>query len=285
MDLVDYLRLKHTEKSVKRYLHDIRQYQIYHPLHEDAVHKDIMDYIGFLRRSEISPQTILTTLYSIRKYYNYLIHSGIRIDHPCRFIKLRDGRAKDMQLQDLFTREELESLLERKERFVNNKVKNKIIISLLIYQALSSGEITRLKVDDIDLDTGEICIRPSKILNERTLELKPNQILMLYKYIHEIRPEIIKESTNILILTSRGTAEKGEGIHYLIESMKKRFPDRKLNPTTIRQSVITNLLKRGKNLRIVQVFAGHKHVSTTERYKQTNVEELRIEVLKYHPLG
>jgi len=62
------------------------------------------------------------------------------------------------------------------------------------------------------------------------------------------------------------------------------FPDRNLNPRTIRQSVITNLLKEGKDLRVVQVFAGHKK-STTEKYRQSGLEELQAAIEKYHPLG
>lgn len=285
MHLVEYLRSKHSEKAVKRYLHDIKQYHIFNANHETAMHKDIMNYIGFLRQTNITSQTVLTTLYSVRKYYDYLMKSGQREDHPCRFIKLRDGRQKDIQLQDLFTTAELEKLLVREERYPINKLKNQIIISLLIYQALSNGAITRIQLSDIDLDAAEIYIRPSTILNERTLKLRSNQIMMLYKYINEIRPKIIKEDTEILILTMRGTAEKGEGIHYLTETLRKKYPSRKLNPTTIRQSVITNLLKEGKDLRIVQKFAGHRSPLTTEKYKQTDVEELKIEVLKYHPLG
>lgn len=285
MNLIDYLRSKHSEKAVKRYLHDIKQYHIFNTNHETAMHKDIMNYIGFLRQTNITAQTVLTTLYSVRKYYNYLLAAGHRQDHPCRFIKLRDGRQKDIQLQDLFTPAELEKLLVREERYPINKLKNQIIISLLIYQALSNGAITRIQVSDIDLEVAEIYIRSSTILNERTLKLRPNQIMILYKYINEIRPKLIKEDTEILILTMRGTAEKGEGIHYLTETLRKKYPSRKLNPTTIRQSVITNLLKEGKDLRIVQKFAGHRSPLTTEKYKQTDVEELKIEVLKYHPLG
>lgn len=285
MTLVEFIESKHTPESAKRYLHDIKQYQRHITHHSIAIHKDIMSYIGLLRRSHLAPQTILTTLYSIRKYYDYLMKIGARSDHPCRFIKLRDGKQNDIQLQDLFSSTELEKLLEREERFPDNKVRNQIIISLLIYQALSKSEITRLQLSDIDLEQGEIYIRPSTYLNERTLKLKPNQILNFHQYINEIRPSIIKVETESLMLTLRGTVEKGEGIHYLIETLRKRYPNRRLNPTTIRQSVITNLLKAGNDLRIVQVFAGHKKPSTTEKYKQTNVEELKIEVLKYHPLG
>ena len=49
--------------------------------------------------------------------------------------------------------------------------------------------------------------------------------------------------------------------------------------------MIANLLKSGNDLRVVQAFAGHKYPSATERYKQTQVEELKQAVLKHHPLG
>jgi len=39
------------------------------------------------------------------------------------------------------------------------------------------------------------------------------------------------------------------------------------------------------NLRQVQYMAGHKHVSSTERYAMNNLEELKTEVEKYHPLS
>jgi integrase/recombinase XerD len=42
------------------------------------------------------------------------------------------------------------------------------------------------------------------------------------------------------------------------ETPKPLFPNRDLNAKTIRQSVITNLLKQKKDLRAVHVFAGHK---------------------------
>jgi len=106
----------------------------------------------------------------------------------------------------------------------------------------------------------------------------------LKKYIEKDRIELLKEETEILIINQKGKAETGDGISYLVETMRSMFPERKLNAKTIRQSVITNLLKQGKDLRLVQAFAGHKYPSTTEKYKQSQVEELKLEILKYHPL-
>jgi len=51
----------------------------------------------------------------------------------------------------------------------------------------------------------------------------------------------------------------------------------------IRASVITNWLHH-YNLREVQYMAGHRFVSSTERYRTDNLEDLQKELEKYHPL-
>ncbi len=109
--------------------------------------------------------------------------------------------------------------------------------------------------------------------------------MLFYEYIQKVRPELLKSETDRLVVTFRGTPESGEGINYLVETFKPQFPDRNLNARTIRQSVITNLLKEGKDLRVVQVFAGHKKIGTTEKYRQSGLEELQAAIEKHHPLG
>ena len=43
-------------------------------------------------------------------------------------------------------------------------------------------------------------------------------------------------------------------------------------------------LRAGEDLRKVQVFAGHRYISSTERYRETNLQELRQAVARFHPL-
>ena len=285
MKLQDYLNKRHTKGTAERYLRDIQIYRKANPNHKTATYSDIMDYIGKLREQYKNPQSVRTILYSLKKYYSFLVYVKERKDHPCKFINLKDKQNRNIQLQDLFTIDELEQLLERKERYINLKTKNQVVLSLLIYQGLTTGELTRIELKDLDLEKAEIYIKSSSKLNSRTLKLKSKQILIFHKYITEVRPKIIKRESNILIINKLGNPETGEQISYLVSTFKHLFSDRNLNPKTIRQSVITNLLKAGNDLRIVQVFSGHKYPSATEKYKQTNVEELKKEVQKYHPLG
>ena len=158
-------------------------------------------------------------------------------------------------------------------------------MSLLVNQALRVQEMCSLEVENVDLKKATIDIKGTAKTNARTLNLKSEQIMLIHCYVNEIREKLIKVESEKLIITKTGTAEKGEGIHYLVSTFRHLYPRKKLTPTTIRQSVITNLLKSGTDLRIVQVFAGHKKPSATEKYRQTNLEKLRSSIEKYHPLN
>jgi len=90
--------------------------------------------------------------------------------------------------------------------------------------------------------------------------------MSFHKYLQEIRPVLLKDvhgENYHLIINLRGQPETGEGINYLVETMRNEYPERTLNIRSIRQSGIANLLKpvsaggQGKGLREVQYFAGH----------------------------
>jgi integrase/recombinase XerD len=285
MSLESYLKQKVAPSTAKRYLREISLFFISAEAKnidpKEAIYSQIMDYIGELRKKS---NDLNCSLYGIKKYYDYLLSANLRQDNPAKSIRLRDKKSRDIQLQDLFKTEELEQLLERKERYSILRNRNKIIISLLIYQGLTNGEITKLALENISLEAGNIYIKSGRKTNRRTLKLQAKQVFWLMKYIQEDRPKLLKIASKKLLISKLGTEENGEGICYLIETQKHLFPNRKLTARTIRQSVITNLLKAGKDLRLVQVFVGHKYPSTTEKYKQTKVEELKNQVLKHHPL-
>lgn len=287
MKLEEYLQARYTQGTVKRYYRDIVTYldAVGQQQAQTAKYSDIMQYIGTLRKQYSNPETIKCTLQGIKKYYFWLIYEGIRKDHPCRNLHLKDKRGSDVQLQDLFTTKELELLMDRKGRYKDVNLKNLVVTSLLIYQAVTRNDLVRLTLKDINLEEGTIYIKADTKTNARTLKLKPKQIMLLYKYLNETRAKWLKEETDQLLITNRGTAETGECLKHLFKPFRKLFPGRVLHAKTIRQSVIANLLKDGNDLRLIQVFAGHKYPSSTERYKQTGIDQLKAGIEKYHPLN
>ncbi len=285
-ELKKYLLSRYTEKTARAYQREIEAYQLNYPKADKAVYKDIVEYLGALRKRYSNPKTLNRILCSIKAYYDFLSHTGRRKDNPARAIRLRDNTSRDIQLQDLFTEKELESLLERKERFNLLTYRNRVLTSLLIYQALLPTELESLTINDINLNQGTIYIKGTSKTNARELSLKPTQIMLLNQYITEVRLKLNKNPLEqSLLIGARGERVKGEDItKHVKRSFKDKFTGRKVNVTTIRQSVITNLLKAGNDLRVVQVFAGHKYPSATEKYKQTNVEALKTAIQNYHPI-
>lgn len=285
MKLSEYLKTKYSKASITSYQNMINRYLAFTVNAEKVNYNDVMIYIKYLRKKGNHPKTVRNNLFAVKIYYNYLVEIGKRKDHPCSELNLKDNINRSIPIEELYKKEELEKLLENvKTRKRNLLNRNKIIISLLIYQALTVLEISQLNVNDIDLEEGTIFIKGNVKNNSRTLSLKTNQIMLLYRYINESRVKLLnkKNEETALIISSTGEQINPHSISRQINTNLPK--NKKMTPIKIRQSVIANLLKSGNELRIVQVFAGHKRASSTEAYRQNGLEELKTAITKHHPL-
>lgn len=285
MTIEKYLQQSLMQSSVASYLYDIEKYKKANKNADQYDYEKVMQYMEQLRNNH-KVSNVKRVLASIKKYYDYLIETGKRKDNPVRSIKLRDGKPNPIQLQDLFTEKELQILLKpRKERYPFLAKRNKIIMSLLVYQGLRIGEIENLKLTDVDLEKADLQIQATGITNARNLPLKAEQILLLYQYINQDRNKLktFRNDENALLLGKLGTPIRKEDVDYLITTYQNQFK-KKLTATTIRQSVIANLLTKNNDLRIVQHFAGHKSPDTTEKYRQTGLNALKTAIEKLHPV-
>ncbi|MBN1951607.1 MAG: site-specific integrase [Bacteroidales bacterium] len=154
---------------------------------------------------------------------------------------------------------------------------------MYIYQGVKTDELKKLQTSHIDLQQGKIHIPGSKRSNSRKLSLKPFQILDLHEYINRVRSELITEPTDQLFISREGNRNLKNSMHHLFRALRRINPQVR-DARQIRSSVIVRWLNN-HNLRQVQYMAGHKYVSSTERYAMNNLEELKSEEEKYHPLS
>lgn len=289
--LHNYLEKKYSKSTLASNLYNIKRFTDYYQnKSETATYSDILNYIAHLRKNfDLHPKTLRHCLYTVKIYFNYLLEIGKRKDHPCSELFLKDKINRQIQVDNLYSSETLENFLKtfkikRKERL---KRRNEVIITLLIYQALTVSEISDLEVESIDLENGEIQIKKGHHQQKRTLPLQAKQILLFYNYLEKERKELLifnKENPVIsyFILGQYGEKINPHGISKMINEHRKL--SEKLQPMRIRQSVIANLLKKENDTRIVQVFSGHRRASTTVQYKQTELEALQNAVNQYHPI-
>lgn len=280
-----YLKQNCSEKTASGYLFTINHFLKTNPKAKRYKYHNIVSYMDEVSQKQSNTQYRIRILSAIKKYYDYLVMAGLRSDHPCKRLTIKKANSQSVQVQDLFTGEELQLLLTRENRYQHLDTRNSVLLSLLIYQGLTSEEISRLEVKDIEMDNGTIYIKASTNQNRRTLELLSKQMLVFSKYINEVRPELIRCKTDKLLLGKLGKPILVDSIHAIIEPLKTLFPDRNLNPRTIRMSVICNWLNEKKiPLERVQELAGHKWPGTTEKYIKVNSENERELINRYFPI-
>jgi site-specific recombinase XerD len=289
MELKEYLQKEYSKSSIGSYENSINRYLLaVGKRAEKASYTDVLDYIGLLREQNLHPKSLRNNLFAIKIYYRYLVAIGKRKDHPCQYLYLKDQINRAIQVESLYPKEILQELYETYQaKNQENQQRDKIIISLLIYQALTVLEISQIRTTDVNLEKGTVKIKGNTKNKGRTLSLKPNQILLFHNYQKHNwkryhRKQKPSKRTDYFLMNEEGLQLWQGGINRMINH--NRDKQNKLIPLKIRQSVIAHLLKENNDIRIVQEFAGHRRTASTEAYKQTGLEELKSAIERLHPL-
>jgi integrase/recombinase XerD len=276
----------------KRYSpHTIYHYQLYAALFtgwltgeqlsgEQASYTDVIAFMRYLNEQGKSKKRVHSQLNVLRHYFTWLISEGKREDNPAAGVYVR-GIIRKLP-GNLLGVEELEELYRRYQLQLNVDAAKKIMLGLLIYQGLQTEEITRLEAEHLRLKEGKIFVKGTSWSNERWLPLQAHQVGELQEYIQANR---FKEGVFLARPVRRDASGKNiqNRMQHMIRQLQKLNP-KIINVNQIRGSVISFWLQR-YHLRQVQYMAGHKYVSSTERYRVLNTDDWQSELQKHHPMG
>jgi integrase/recombinase XerD len=264
-------------------------------------YQDAMSFMQWSSKHGASQKTIANYLNHIRKFYSFLISEGEVKENPVAHIKVQGIRRR--VYHDILNVEELQKLYHEypttieenkhmppQQKNILSRRRNKVILSLLIYQGLRVEEVAALKLQDLQLREGKITIHSQRRTAARIMKLESHQVYELMDYIHEVRKEFLCTASGG---QAQGTTDslfiqwkKGEKFYNITQMMLahlRKTNSRIKNFDQVRASVITAWLKQ-YDLRKVQYLAGHKYVSSTEDYKANVIDELQDDVTKFHPL-
>jgi integrase/recombinase XerD len=262
---------------------------------ENISYNDLLNYVQYEQqrnlpagRHGIDVSTINLRISSISKYFEFLKVENLVTRNPARTLRIK-GKAKTV-IQNPLKYDELLNLYNGYKSItkeVPNHIKEKstlahqrniIIVGLLIWQGLHSGELEKLEVNHINLNDGIIYIPSTARSNSRELKLSTQQILTLHSYIHGGTREKLKPKADELL-----PGNLHNTISLLTEELKGINPQIK-NALHIRASVILYWLRQ-HNKRQVQYMAGHKYINSTEMYEVQELETLTSQLTKHHPFS
>ena len=296
MDFKQYLEKEQFSKSsVKSYLFQLGKFIEWMEKEGHAwVHfdyKKAIRYVDYLRERQTKIKTMNHSITAVRHYFDYLMEMGNVSDNPFAEIRVKGETTKRM-LQNLLSPDELEDLYYsygtqnktgmRTSSLLADK-RNKVMLGFMVYQGLSTTDMKRLTPGHIQPKKGKVYVPSGKMGGRRELALMPWQVMELMEYLSETWPELTrrkKATEGELFPVSNGRL--ADTVAHIIKKLKP-VNHKVRNIHQIRASVIVNWLAK-YNLREVQVMAGHRRISTTERYVQDNLRELQQVIGKYHPL-
>ncbi len=269
--------------------------------------KDILNYLGYLKNKKHENSTRQNTLLAISHYFTFLLKNEQVATNPTTFLKIRGTHKK--KLYNIFTYEECTQLADdyyhnfvrsysskrmpktQKKQSCLSKERNYLMLGLLLHQGITTRELQRITVEDLDLIKATLTITRAKKSNQRNIPLNASQIGSLLNYTQHIRPQFFEFytiETNQLFLPlpeSSKTQTASTNLMGIVKTLTKQV--KTLEPTflnfkQIRASVITHWIKTA-GLRKAQYLAGHKYISSTETYLPNNLESLTEEMTKFNP--
>lgn len=280
---IDHLNEKKRSKStVLAYGKDIEQLLKHlKELGLDQVHhvkkNDIEKFMKKLTDEGYTSKSISRKTNSTKTFFRYLQINEFISDDPAALVAHPSYETKAPRI---LSKTEYRALRDSSK----NDIRIYTIIELLLQTGIRIGELATLKLDDISFSedqlTGEIKISEAGKMN-RTIPLNKSSEAALKKYL-EIRPQV-KEKT--LFITKTGRPLLVRNIRTAIDRYFKLAGIKNAKVNDLRHTFVAHHLKAGANLVLISKLAGHKRISTTEKYleyiqpDEESVDKVKLEEL------
>lgn len=238
--------------------------------------QDLLDYCLHLRKQQLSTGTMTSYLSAIKHYLKYIGRDKSEFAN----VKIINRR-KGINLSSDLSFEDLQEVYAAFPSNNDYHKRDKVVFGLVLFQALDIGAISKLQVSDLKLDEGVVDVSSSKNTNDREVKLETLQMLPLIEYLTKVRSSFVEGDSTFLFPNPSGKTLR---VHRgLVKKLRRMNP--KVESLKQVRAIRINYWLRHHNLREVQYWCGHKYVSSTESYLDSELMELEGELGSYHPLS
>jgi integrase/recombinase XerD len=250
---------------------------------EEIRREEVTDFLMEEKERGLSPRSLARGLVAVRMLFRFLALEGyVRRD----VTEVVESPRLWKRLPRVLSIAEVELLLRQPDTSTVLWRRDRAALELLYASGLRASELTRLKVDDINLQSGFVRAW-GKGARERIVPLGRSAARALSDYLEWSRPLLLKGfSSPDLFLSRRGKRFTRQWLWQLIgKYLTQAGIKKQAGPHILRHSFATHLLGRGADLRVVQEMLGHSQISTTQVYTHVDRERLKEVHRRFHPRG
>lgn len=218
---------------------------------------DLQTFMEKLAKESYTPKSISRKTNSTKTFFKFLKSINLITDDPATGLEHPKFENKPPRI---LTKLEYRALRDA----ARADVRILAVIELLLQSGIRIGELAKLRVEDINLEASTLHVPPFEGANERIIPLNKPAQDAVSKYL-EIRP---KTPSHSLFVTKTGRALLIRNIRTAIDRYFRIAGIKGAKVNDLRHTWVAHQLQSGVPMTMVSKLAGHKRLSTTERYLQ-----------------
>jgi len=253
--VMDWLDQFSSEKTIETYkcsvegffgcrVEDVNDWKI-----KSVKVKDVQGYIKGMFNDGKSDNTVETRKASLSSLFEYcidekIISENVWIDRRIKkLIKVNSKKGEEVGIA--LSKDEIGDLLDR----IDN-IYERLLIGIMIKTGVRVSEVIKIKYEDIIKKNNCYWLR---------VEGKGRKIRFI-----PIKEKLLKKIEEYIDFYDAEERLFEIGVRQVNRIIKKW--DDKLTPHDLRRTFITNLIKNGASINVVQELAGHDSMATTQKY-------------------
>jgi integrase/recombinase XerD len=254
---------------------------------DTATLQDLKDFLKFLKEDGLKAKSMARKISCFKTFFLYL-NQYFDITNPAEQLISPKLESK---LPHYLSEKEIELLLKAADAETTDVgFRNKVMLYLLYGTGMRISELTHLKVTQLDFSSGFIVIS-GKGGKERMIPVPQHMLTLLSQYLQHVYPLLVSKDTlkktDYLFPSYYGkklqAITRQSFFMYLKDLTIKAGIKKELSPHQLRHSLATHLLKKGANLRSLQMLLGHEQLATVQIYTHIETSHLRKIYDAKHP--
>lgn len=220
--------------------------------------EDLQTFMDSLAKKSYTPKSISRKTNSTKTFFKFLKTINITAEDPAANLSHPKFENKPPRI---LTKLEYRALRDA----ARADIRMMAVIELLLQTGIRIGELAKLRVEDVNLsDPTFLHVPQFEGSNERTIPLNKPSAEAISKYL-EIRP---KSPSHSLFITKTGRPLLIRNIRTAIDRYFRLAGIKQAKVNDLRHTWVAHQLSSGVPMTMVSKLAGHKRLSTTERYLQ-----------------
>ncbi len=218
---------------------------------------DLQTFMQKLADENYTPKSISRKTNSTKTFFKFLKTSGVTTNDPAAGLEHPRFENKPPRILTQLEYRSLRDAARADTRML-------AVIELLLQTGIRIGELAKLRVEDIDLENLTVHVPPFEDTRERTIPLNKSAAEAIKNYL----PQRVKTPNHALFVTKTGRPLLIRNIRTAIDRYFRIAGIKGAKVNDLRHTWVAFQLQAGVPMTMVSKLAGHKRLSTTEKYLQ-----------------